>query len=32
MAANIVLVENRNDWRTHFPGAIIVTARDYLGQ
>jgi glutathione synthase/RimK-type ligase-like ATP-grasp enzyme len=32
MAAAIVLVENRNDWRPHFPGAIIVTARDYLGQ
>ena len=32
MAANIVLVENRNDWRPHYPGAIIVSARDYLGQ
>lgn len=32
MSANIVLVENRNDWHSHYPGAIVVSARDYLGQ
>ncbi len=32
MAANIVLVENRNDWRPHFPGTIVVAAKDYLAQ
>ncbi|EKD93848.1 MAG: hypothetical protein ACD_28C00040G0001, partial [uncultured bacterium] len=32
MAAQIVLVENRNDWRPHFPDAIVVQAKEYVSQ
>lgn len=32
MSAHIVVVESRNDWKPHYPGAIVVSAKDYLGQ
>jgi glutathione synthase/RimK-type ligase-like ATP-grasp enzyme len=32
MAAQIVIVEQRNDWKAHFPDAIIVLAKDYVSQ
>jgi glutathione synthase/RimK-type ligase-like ATP-grasp enzyme len=32
MSAQIVVVEQRNDWKAHFPDAIVVTARDYVSQ
>lgn len=32
MSEHVILVENRNDWRAHFPEATIVSAKDYVGQ
>jgi len=32
MAAQIVIVEQRSDWKAHFPDAIIVLAKDYVSQ
>lgn len=32
MSAQIVIVEQRNDWKAHFPDAIVVLARDYVSQ
>ncbi len=30
MSAQIVVVETRNDWKPHFPDAIVVLAKDYV--
>jgi glutathione synthase/RimK-type ligase-like ATP-grasp enzyme len=32
MPAQIVIVEQRNDWKAHFPDAIVVLAKDYVSQ
>jgi glutathione synthase/RimK-type ligase-like ATP-grasp enzyme len=32
MAAQIVIVEQRNDWKAHFPDATVVQANDYVSQ
>jgi glutathione synthase/RimK-type ligase-like ATP-grasp enzyme len=32
MATQIVVVEQRNDWKTHFPEATVVLAKDYVSQ
>jgi glutathione synthase/RimK-type ligase-like ATP-grasp enzyme len=32
MADHIVLVENPTDWKAHYPGIPIVTAKDYLAK
>jgi glutathione synthase/RimK-type ligase-like ATP-grasp enzyme len=32
MSAQIVIVEQRNDWKPHFPNAIVVLAKDYVSQ
>ncbi|QKT02644.1 RimK family protein [Ectothiorhodospiraceae bacterium 2226] len=30
MATYLVVVENLGDWKSHFPGVTVVSARDYL--
>jgi len=32
MATQIVVVEQQNDWKAHFPGATVVLAKDYVSQ
>lgn len=32
MSSHIILVENRKDWQPDFPGAVVVTANDYLSR
>ncbi len=32
MTKHIVLVENKRDWKTHFPDTFVVSAKDYLGR
>ena len=32
MSSHIILVENLNDWRSNYPEAQVVTAREYLSQ
>lgn len=32
MPAQIVVVENKNDWKNHYPNAIIVQAKDYISK
>ncbi len=32
MATQLVIVEHQNDWQPHFPGAFIVSAKDYISQ
>jgi glutathione synthase/RimK-type ligase-like ATP-grasp enzyme len=32
VAAQIVVVEQKNDWKPHFPDAIVVLAKDYVSQ
>ncbi len=32
MSEHIILVEKQSDWKPHFPPAVIVTAKDYVGQ
>ncbi len=32
MAAQIVIVDQRNDWKPHFPDVIVVLAKDYISQ
>jgi glutathione synthase/RimK-type ligase-like ATP-grasp enzyme len=32
MATQIVVVEQRNDWKAHFPEATVVTAKDYVSK
>jgi glutathione synthase/RimK-type ligase-like ATP-grasp enzyme len=32
MSAQLVIVEQRNDWKTQFPDAIVVLAKDYVSQ
>ncbi len=32
MSAQIVIVEQRNDWPPHFPDAIVVLAKDYVSR
>jgi glutathione synthase/RimK-type ligase-like ATP-grasp enzyme len=32
VASQIVIVEHRGDWKSHFPDAVVVLADDYIGQ
>jgi glutathione synthase/RimK-type ligase-like ATP-grasp enzyme len=32
MSAQVVIVEQRNDWKAHFPDAIVALAKDYVSQ
>jgi glutathione synthase/RimK-type ligase-like ATP-grasp enzyme len=32
MQAQIVVVENRNDWKSHYPDATVVSAKDYVSR
>lgn len=32
MSAQIVIVEQRNDWKARFPDVIVVSAKDYVSQ
>lgn len=32
MSAQLVIVEQRNDWKAHYPDAIVVQAKDYVSQ
>ena len=32
MSAHIIVVENTKDWRSGFPGNIVISAKDYIAQ